>query len=182
MDSFFGGWIGYGTAVQTGVLLEPADSAYTRRPIRFSVLENGLAFDVGGGTVGPASTSWGTLNFAGLFDSATAGNLLLVFPIAFPTTITAGLTYTTRPGSNVIFGRNLGTGSGTQSFPAGTPIGSAPDGRQFVAVLPLQISGGVLSAQSLTFGNTVTMATLPGQAPVSGSGQLWNNGGVVAVA
>jgi hypothetical protein len=182
MASFFSGWIGYGIGLQGGTLQEPADSAYARRPIAFSVLENGMAFDVGSGTVGPSSVAWGTLTIAGLFDAPTGGNLLVVFPLRLPVTINVGATYTTGPGANLVFGRDLRSGANTQTFPAGTVIGFTPDGRQMVANLPLQLSAGVLSAQSLTFGATVTMATLPSQAPVAGSGQLWNNGGIIAVA
>ena len=182
MASFFSGWIGYGTGLQAGILQEPADSAYARRPIQFSAIEHGLAFDVASGTVGPASTAWGTLSLAGLFDTASGGNLLVLFPLLLPVAIGTGATYTTGPGSNVIFSRDLGRDSETRSLPAGTSIGTTPDGRPFIASLPLQVSGGVLSAQSLTFGATVTMAALPAQSPAPGSGMLWNNGGIVAVA
>lgn len=182
MASFFSGWIGYGTGLQGGTLQEPADSAYVRRPIQFSALENGMAFDVGSGTVGPSSVAWGTLTMAGLFDAPSGGNLLVTFPLPRPVTISAGATYTTGPGTNVIYGRDLRTGANTQSFPTGTAVGVTPDGRQLTSNLPLQVTGGVLSAQSLTFGATVTMATLPSQAPAAGSGQLWNNGGIIAVS
>ncbi len=182
MASFFSGWIGYGTGLQTGTLQEPADKAYSRRPIRFSVLENGLTFDIGSGTVGPSSAAWGTLTIAGLFDAVTGGNLLAFFPLAVPVVIKAGATYTTSSGSNVLFGRDLRDGSAVRALPAGTLIGVTPDGRNVIANLPVQVSGGVLSAQSLIFGATVTMATLPLQAAVTGSGQLWNNGGIVAVS
>lgn len=182
MASFFSGWIGYGTGLQAGVLQEPTDNAYVRRCIQFSVLENGLAFDLGSGTVGPSSVAWGTLTIAGLFDAVSGGNLLVFFPLPVPVTINAGATYTTSSGSNVVFGRDLRDGSGTHVFPTGTIIGLTPDRRMMVANLPVQVSGGVLSAQSLTFGATVTMATLPSQASVTGSGQLWNNGGIIALS
>lgn len=179
MASFFTGWIGYGTLVSNGVLQEPADPAYARRPIQFSLLENRMAFDTGSGTVGPSSIAWGTLTLAGLFDAVSGGNLLVFFPLAVPITIGVGTTYTTGPGSNVVSGNSL---HGTQTFPSGTAIGATPDGRQMVSNLPLQVSNGVLMAQSLTFGATVSMSTLPSQAPAAGSGQLWNNGGIIAVA
>lgn len=179
MASFFSGWIGYGTLVSNGVLQEPADATYARRTILFSMLENRMAFDIGSGTVGPSSVAWGTLTFAGLFDAVSGGNLLVFFPLAVPITIGIGTTYTTGPGSNVVSGGNLHS---TQTFPSGTAIGATPDGRQLVSNLPLQISNGVLMAQSLNFGATVSMSTLPSQAPAAGSGQLWNNGGIIAVA
>ena len=182
MASFFSGWIGYGSGLLAGALQEPIDNAYARRPIRFSALENGLAFDLGSGTVGPSSVAWGTLTFAGLFDAVVGGNLLAFFPLSVPLMINAGATYTTASGSNVVFGRDLRDSTGTRAFPSGTIIGLTPDGRSMTANLPVQVSGGVLSAQTVTFGATVTMATLPAQAAGTGSGQLWNNGGSIAVS
>ncbi len=182
MANFFSGWIGYGTAVQGGVLQEPADAAYARRPIVFAPLQNGMTFDVNSGTVGPSSAAWGTLNFAGLFDAVSGGNLLVVFPLPLPVTVGAGATYTTGPGTNLISGCGMPNGLATHLFPAGTLVGVTPDGRMLVANIPVQLSGGTLSAQSSTFGTTVTMSTLPSQSPSAGSGQLWNNGGIISIA
>jgi len=182
MASFFSGWIGYGTGVLAGILQEPADGAYIRRPILFSPIENGTAFDIASGTVGPSSVAWGSFTYAGLFDAASGGNLLVFFPLLLPVSVGAGATYTTAPRGNLLSGRDLRNGSTTHGFPAGTAIGFTLDGRQMTANLSLQVSGGVLSAQSLSFGNTVTMGTLPSQPPAAGSGQLWNNGGIIAVA
>ena len=182
MANFFSGWIGYGTSLQTGILQEPADNTYIRRPIQFSALQSGTTFDLSGGTVGPSSVAWGTLTVAGLFDAVSGGNLLASFPLIVPVLIKARMTYTTGPGANLLSGHDLRDGTSIRAFPAGTAIGFTPDGRNVIANLPLQVTGGVLSAQSLTFGTTVTMATLPIQASVTGSGQLWNNGGIVAVS
>ena len=182
MSSFFSGWIGYGTGVQAGTLLEPSDTSYARRRIQFSALENRMTFDVGGGTVGPASVSWGALSIAGLFDAQSGGNLLLVSPLQSPAIIAVGGTYTTGPRSNVFVGVGQIGGSGTESYPAGAVIGVTSDGRQWVTNVAVQISAGVLSAQTPSFGTTVTMATLPAQQPTTGSGQLWNNGGIISVA
>lgn len=182
MTGFFSGWIGYGIAMQAGVLQEPADGAYVRRPIQFSAIENGVTFDVIGGTVGPSSVVWGVLTYAGLFDAVSGGNLLVFFPLMVPVTVGVGGTYTTGAGSNVISSRDLRTAPGTQAFPSGTVIGVSRDGRSMTANLPVQVSGGVLAAQTVTFGTTVTMSTLPSQAPSAGSGQLWNNGGIIALS
>ena len=182
MATFFSGWIGYGAAVQGGVLQEPADVAYARRPIVFAPLQNGMTFDVNSGTVGPSSAAWGTLSFAGLFDAMSGGNLLVVFPLSLPVVIGAGATYTTGPGTNLVSGCGTPADRATHLFPAGTMVGVTPDGRMLVANIPLQLNNGVLSAQSSTFGSTVTMATLPSQSPGAGSGQLWNNGGVISVS
>ena len=182
MASFFSGWIGYGTSLQAGVMQEPGDAAYSRRPIQFSMLENGMTFDLDSGTVGPSSVSWGTLTVGGLFDAASGGNLLVFFPLMTPAPIGGGMTYTTSPGVNMLVGDSLHGGSRTQILPAASAIGVTPDGRSWIANLPLQIVQGVLSAQSLTFGATVTMGTLPSLTPSIGSGQLWNDGGIIAVA
>src|ERR1700710_425573 len=102
MASFFSGWIGYGIAMQAGVLQEPSDTAYARCPIQFSALENGLTFDITGGTGGPSAIPWGVLTYAGLFDAVSGGNLLVFFPLKVPVTVGAGATYTTGAGSNVV--------------------------------------------------------------------------------
>ena len=182
MANFFSGWIGYGTSLQNAVLQEPTDTAYVRRPIQFSMLQTGTTFDLVGGTVGPSSAAWGTLTVAGLFDAVSGGNLLAFFPLLMPVIVKAGMTYTTGPATNLLSGHDLRDGAGIRAFPAGTAIGFTPDGRSVIANLPLQVNSGVLSAQTLTFGATVTMATLPLQASVTGSGQLWNNGGIIAVS
>ncbi len=182
MISFFSGWIGYGAGMQANALQEPTDNAYIRRPIQFSALQNGLTFDLTSGTVGPSSTSWGILTYAGLFDAVNGGNLLVYFPLMVPVTVGVGATYTTGTSSNVISGRDLRNAPGIQVFPAGTVIGSSPDGRPVTANLPVQVSNGVLAAQTVTFGTTVTMNTLPSQAPAVGSGQLWNNGGIITLS
>ncbi len=182
MANFFSGWIGYGTAVQGNVLQEPADAAYARRPIVFAPLQNGMTFDINSGTVGPSSVAWGTLIFAGLFDAVSGGNLLVVFPLLLPVTVGAGATYTTGPGTNLVSGCGMPNGVATSLFPAGTMVGVTPDGRMLVANISLQLINGALSAQNSTFGATVTMSTLPSQSPNAGSGQLWNNGGIISVA
>ncbi len=182
MGNFFSGWIGYGAGVQGSVLQEPSDAAYARRSIVFAPLQNGTTFDMNSGTVGPSSAAWGTLSFAGLFDAVSGGNLLVVFPLLVPVVIGAGATYTTGPGTNVLGGCGARDGVTMHLFPAGTTVGATPDGRILTANIPLQLSNGVLSAQSSTFGATVTMATLPSQSPNAGSGQLWNNGGIISVS
>ena len=182
MGSFFSGWIGYGAALIGGALQEPSDNAYSRRQIQFSSLENQVTFDVGGGTVGPAIVSWGLLTFGALFDAQSGGSMLLSFPLLRPVTIGAAMTYTTSAGANVLMGMGLSSGPGTQAFPAGTIVGSTPDGRNWTTGVAVQVSGGVLSSQALSFGANVTMASLPAQAPSSGTGQLWNNGGMISVA
>jgi len=180
--SFFTGWIGYGTGVVAGVLQEPADPSYARRMIVFSGLENGVTFDVTAGTVGPSTTAWGTIAVAGLFDAASGGNLLVSFALPVPVAVGVGSTLSTSSRANVITGCPGGPGTLALSLPSGSTVGLSPDGRLYTANVALQILSGVLSAQAASFGGSVTMGVLPSQSPSSGTGQLWNNGGIVSVA
>ena len=182
MQSFFSGWIGYGLTINGSALVEPADAAYARRRIQFSALQNGTCFDTGSGTCGPSSNAWGTLAFAALFDAAAAGNLLLWWPLSLPAAIAAGSTYTTGLRANTLFFRSLKEGPDVASFPAGSTVGVTPDGRSIGTGIALQVVGGVLSANPTAFGATVVMPALPATASTAGSGQLWNDGGVVAVS
>ena len=49
MVMFFNGWLGYGTNVTAGVLAEPADSGYVRRPFVLGSLDSGIVSDIGSG-------------------------------------------------------------------------------------------------------------------------------------
>ncbi|WP_428375192.1 phage tail fiber protein [Lichenicoccus sp.] len=182
MPSFFSGWIGYGLTIQGGALLEPVDPGYARRQIHFSPLQNGTCFDTSGGTSGPSVASWGTLACAALFDAVTAGNLLLWWPLSSPAVIAAGRTYTTSMGTNILFFHSLREGPDVFGFPGGSTVAVTPDGRPVGTGVALQVVGGVLSANPATFGSTVVMPALPAAASTPGSGQLWNDGGVVAVS
>ena len=183
MAIFFNGWIGYGSAVQAGVLAEPADAAYARRPFVLGDLDNGIVADVGGGTVGPAGAAWGAIGFAALFDAQTGGNLLLWFPLPVPVAVQAGGTITSGGGGNRFRFPDLQGGSfRTHLWPAGTVVAGTPDGRLLTAGVSLQVSGGTLGAQASVFGTGVVMASLPAAQPTVGSGQLWNNGGIISIA
>ena len=180
---FFNGWIGYGNAVQAGVLAEPADAAYARRQFMLGDLDSGIVADVGSGTVGPAGTAWGPIRFAALFDAQTAGNLLLWFPLPAPLNVQLGGTITSGAGGNRFYFPDLQGGtSRIHLWPAGSVVAGAPDGRVLTAGVSLQVSAGILAAQASVFGNGVVMANLPAALPAAGSGQLWNNGGVISVA
>ena len=183
MAIFFNGWLGYGTAVVAGILGEPADPAYVRRPIVLGDLNSGIVGDVGSGTVGPASVAWGSIGFMALFDAQSSGNMLLWLPLRVPIVIQIGNTITTGNGGNSFNFSDLRGGVGmTRVWPTGSIVATTVDGRALTAGVPLQATGGLLSAQALAFGSTVTMAALPQAQPVLGSGQLWNNGGVISVA
>ncbi|TLU72686.1 hypothetical protein [Lichenicoccus roseus] len=180
--NFFSGWIGYGVSVAGGALLEPVDPVYARRPILFSPLQNGTSFDIGSGTCGPSSTSWGTLAFAGVFDAAVAGNLLLWWPLLLPTSVPASSTYTTGPRANTLVFRSLREGPDVVTYPGGSIPAVMPNGTQVTAGVALQVAGGVLAAVPFVFGASVVMSQLPAASATGGSGQLWNDGGVVAVS
>nr|WP_321986657.1 hypothetical protein [uncultured Lichenicoccus sp.] len=182
MPGFFSGWIGYGLTMQGSAVTEPFDPGYARRQIQFSALQNGTCFDTGGGTCGPSSAAWGTLAFAALFDATTAGNLLLWWPLSPPAAIAAGCTYTTRAGANILFFRSLRDGPDVVTFPASSSVAVTPDGRSVSTGVALQVVHGVMSANPAAFGSTVVMSALPATASTPGSGQLWNDGGVVAVS
>lgn len=183
MAIFFSGWIGYGTAVQAGVLLEPVDPSYARRPFVLGDVDSGIVSDVGSGTVGPASVAWGVIGFAALFDAQSGGNLLLWMPMPVPATISVGGTITSGTAGNRFFFPDLQGGSRTSLlWPAGAVVARTFDGRTLTAGVQLQITLGQLAAQTSTFGTTVTMAGLPASQPTIGTGQLWNNGGVISVS
>lgn len=183
MAIFFNGWLGYGLAVQAGILGEPTDAAYVRRPFVLGDINSGIVGDVGGGTVGPATSAWGTIGFMALFDAQVGGNMLLWLPVPAPLVIRAGNTITMAGGSNSFLFSDIQAGRNTTfAWPAGSVVARTPDGRVLTAGVPLQSTGGQLSAQLLAFGSTVTMVALPLAQPVSGTSQLWNNGGVISIS
>jgi hypothetical protein len=117
-----------------------------------------------------------------LFDSQSGGNLLLWLPLPMPLTIQAGGTITSSRGSNRFYFPDLqGNVGQTRVWPGGSVIGKTPDGRAIISGVPLQFTAGILAAQASIFSATVTMAGLPASQPASGTGQLWNNGGIISV-
>lgn len=183
MTILFNGWMGYGTALQAGSLIEPADPSYLRRPFVLGAVDYGIVNDVSGGTVGPATVPWGSINFAAVFDAQVGGNLLLWCPLPVPLTIQAGGTITTGPGTTPLFFADLQSSQRANLvWPAGSAVARTFDGRVLTAGVALQVTGGQLAAETLSFGNNVTMAVLPTTQPASGTGQLWNNGGIIAVS
>ncbi|MGI4796188.1 MAG: phage tail fiber protein [Janthinobacterium lividum] len=183
MTTLFNGWMGYGTALQAGSLLEPTDPSYLRRSFILGDVDYGIVNDVGSGTVGPATTAWGSIGFAALFDAQVGGNLLLWFPLSVPLIIQAGGTITSGPGATRLFFADLqGSQRTSLVWPAGSAVARTFDGRVLTAGVALQVTSGQLAAETVSFGNNVTMAVLPTAQPASGTGQLWNNGGIIAVS
>ncbi len=183
MATFFNGWLGYGTGVTAGLLLEPSDSGYMRRPYVLGNMDSGIVSDVGSGTVGPAAGPWGTIGFMGLFDAQIGGNLLLWLALRHPLKVVANGTITSGTGVNRFFFPDLQTASrSTFIWPAGAPVAQMPDGRLAVAGVSLQIINAQLSVQTQVLGTAVTMGGLPTVQQITGSGLLWNNGGVISVS
>ncbi len=176
---FFTGWLGVGASLSQLVLLEPSDAAYARRPLLYGPLSGHDAEDVSSGSIGPATAMW-SIAFAGLFDAAQGGNLLACTPMSRPLTVAAGATLT----QSQVFGFRLSIANPGGSFDnvaclAGAPLGQTRDGRVVTACSNLVISNGVLRALA---SQQTGFAALPVAAPPTGSGQLWNNGGVICVA
>lgn len=183
MSIFFQGWLGYGSAVQAGILAEPTDTAYVRRPYVLGDMDSGMVTDVGSGTVGPAGSSWGTIGYAALFDAQAGGNLLLWLPLPQPIVVITGGTITSGTGATRLRFPDLQGGHrNTFIWPPGGVAAWTSDGRVLTAGVPLQVTRGQLGAQTTAFGTTVTMPTLPAAQPQAGSGQLWNNGGIISVS
>ena len=183
MAMFFNGWLGYGTNVTGGLLTEPTDSGYARRLFALGSIDNGIVSDVGSGTVGPAVTPWGVISYMGLFDAQTGGNLLLWLALPVPLTIGTNGTITSGTGANRFFFSDLqAVGRNTHVWPADAPVAQTPDGRILTAGISLQVINMQLAAQGQSFGTAVTMASLPVTQQATGSGLLWNNGGVISVS
>ncbi len=179
--NFFSGWLGFGTAFAANALSEPSDQAYARRTVVLSPLFNGRAQDTIPGTIGPATQNWNALLFGGLFDAATGGDLLAVWPLPRPIVLSKGQTWTSNGDfSLVLDGDPALSPLATRSWIAGGRIGVIGGFSVVTACQNLQLSGGQLS---MTGGSSLSNgSSLPSAAPASGSGQLWNNGGVICIA
>ena len=183
MSTTFIGWMGYGAGVTNNVLVEPADSAYSRHPLLLGDLNNGIIFNNCGGTVGPASTSWGSRNFAGVFDAVQGCNMLFWMPLERTVYVAASRTLTIATHSLRFLFPELRGGLGTtQTWPAGAVVAEVNGHLRATAGVMLQFVGGMFSASFPVLGSSITMANLPSNQPTAGSGQLWNNGGIIAVA
>jgi hypothetical protein len=144
----------------------------------YGPLEAGYAEDVSDGTIGPSSTAWPALELVGLYDGASGGNLLAVLPLERPVNVAKGMTYTT---SRKFSFRLSGIGQESSlycSWVAGSQIGSTWDGARVIACCNVQLEQGVLSAIAGAAG----LSEIPSIEPASGSGLLWNNGGVICIA
>ena len=180
--NLFSGWIGFGTALTGNAFSEPTDSAYARRPILFGPLSNGRAQDTLAGTIGPASAAWSPILFAGLFDASSAGNLLATWALAHPVMLAAGQTWTSQGAFTLTLDGEVGVSPlAPRSWAAGTRIGTVGSASVVTAAQTLQLSGGQLSGVGGGVSLTA-IGSLPSTAPASGSGQLWNNGGVICIA
>ena len=180
--SFFTGWIGYGTLFNGLQISEPADGAYSRRPLSYGPLDGSCAIDLSTGSIGPAVAIWENLLFVGLFDAFTAGELLAVIPLDRPVTVLPGMTLT--ESRRFSFRLSVVPGSAETanlSWVAGMEIGKTINGTSVTACCNLQLINGAITALPSS-STPLTTTALPSIAPASGSGQLWNNGGVICIA
>ena len=183
MAMFFNGWIGYGTNLVAGMLAEPVDSGYMRCFLVMGMMDLFIFIYVGSGTVGPAVTAWGVIGYMGLFDAQVGGNLLLWAPLPLPIKILANGTITSGTNANRLRFPDLQAADlTTHLWPVGAPVAWTADGRVLTAGVPLRITNMQLAAQRQVFSTAVTMAGLPTTQQTSGSGLLWNNGGVISVS
>lgn len=181
--NLFTGWLGFGSALAQGILSEPSDASYARRSIIFGPLYNGIAQDVLPGTIGPATTAWAPLLFAGLFDAATGGDLLATWSLPRPIALLPGQTWTSQGAFTLSLDGYAGSSPLTpRSWVSGTRIGAIRSGTTVTAMTNLQLVGGQLSAANSAAASPITVGNLPSTAPATGSGQLWNNGGVICIA
>ena len=180
--TFFSGWIGLGYTYTAGVIAEPTDSGYSRRVVTYGPLFNGRTDELGPGTIGPAASNWNSLVFAGLFDAASGGDLLAFWPLSRPITLAVGQTWTTSGMFGLVLSVGSSTGAGQSVFwTAGSQIGTTTTGRPVIACQNLAVTDGHLSMVSAA-ATPVSLGSLPTISPATGSGQLWNNGGVICVA
>lgn len=183
MTAMFTGWMGYGTIVPGNVLMEPSDPGYVRHAFALGPPDGGMVVNAVGGTSGPATTGWGTLGHAGVFDAEQGGNLLFWMPLETPVTVPGGATITVAANSQRFAFPDLHPSGATARFwSAGSVIATVGTLRRATAGVALQFADGRLSALAPVLGSSVTMASLPSVAPTTGSGQLWNNGGIVTIA
>ncbi len=180
--SFFSGWIGFGSGLTSLTLTEPTDTGYVRRPITYAPIDGACVRDISAGSVGPATIAWTSLYLAGLFDAQADGNLLAVIPMAPPLTAGVGQTITT----SQQFSFRISASSEispltTMTWLAGSELGKTSRGSVITACSNLQLSGGTLAAIPIAQ-SIFSASSLPSVAPAAGSGQLWNNGGVICIA
>lgn len=73
--------------------IEVSGGAYARQPISFAGGTGGSPTSTTNGALVqfPTATSdWGTINGAGIYDAATGGNLLEMGPLTMPKTVSSG--------------------------------------------------------------------------------------------
>ena len=178
--NFFAGWIGYGFSFTAFQLIEPTDGSYLRRPIMYGPLEGCEAADISVGSIGPAGSTW-TISFVGLFNAVSGGNLLAVLPLYRPETISAGATLTDYRRFGFKLSGYASAASSTASWIAGAELGQTTDGLSVIACQNLQVLNGTLNAIA-PGPSSLSIGSLPAVSPTAGSGELWNNGGVICVA
>ena len=88
---------------------------------------------------------------------------------------------TSRQFSFLLSGAATGSPNTAVSWVAGAQIGVAAKGAAVTSCCNAQVHQGVLSALGGTQ-SLASLSALPSLQPATGSGLLWNNGGVICVA
>lgn len=68
----------------------PGSAGYARQAVTFDVPAGGSVQNLSTVTFGPATVSWGQVRWVGIYDAATAGNLLFWGSLASPKDIGVG--------------------------------------------------------------------------------------------
>lgn len=177
---FVNGNLGLGTALVSGVIVEPVSGlAYSRVPISFDSIVGGVTLNVVNGVFGPVSGTWGTLSLFQLFDQY--GNPGWAGTLQAPITPVAGqLVYI--PVGSISLSVNAqvpasGAVSGLQSIinvPPGAVLGNAGSGVQGPQTLyvtsGLGVSSGAVAGSGLLFTTPATTGLLGTvSVPVTGN-------------
>ena len=73
---------------------EVSGGAYARQAVTFAAPTDGAGSNTGAVTFPQATANWGTITHFGIFDAATAGNLLLHGPLTASKTVNTGDVFT----------------------------------------------------------------------------------------
>jgi hypothetical protein len=145
----FDGYLAECSAVTATTCTEPTATGYTRQPISFNGIGGGTVVSASPYTFPPVATA--TISLAGraIFDAPAGGNLLAVVPLASAATTPsygdraeAGAIRFTIPG----YAGAINADTISALWPAGTTIGTTPDGSAVTAGVNVQMARGKAQA------------------------------------
>lgn len=87
------------TDANTGTEVTTSGSAYVRQTITFSAASGGTTSNSSTVTFPTASSNWGTLTHAGIYDASTVGNLLWWGPLTVSKIVNTGDTFQVNAGA-----------------------------------------------------------------------------------